>query len=202
MRQIRVKMEDSTWLKRKVFDWGLKVGLQVADLRFAGQPVPPGLKLLHRFFHFALYRLIQDRLGFLRLRKAYTAGAALGPDVFRFFHALGINLKQGYGQTETAGIFCFHRDGDIKFETVGTPFPGVDVRVSDKGEILVRGDIVCRGYYRRDDEPAPAGHPGHHPYAPLLLRAGAHRRTRGAAAAHRQRGHRRHHGQHRALQCD
>jgi len=151
MRQIRVKMEDSTWLKRKVFDWGLKVGLQVADLRFAGQPVPPGLKLLHRFFHFALYRLIQDRLGFLRLRKAYTAGAALGPDVFRFFHALGINLKQGYGQTETAGIFCFHRDGDIKFETVGTPFPGVDVRVSDKGEILVRGDIVCRGYYRRDE---------------------------------------------------
>jgi len=151
MRQIRVKMEDSTWLKRKVFDWGLKVGLQVADLRFAGQPVPPGLKLLHRFFHFALYRLIQDRLGFLRLRKAYTAGAALGPDVFRFFHALGINLKQGYGQTETAGIFCFHRDGDIKFETVGTPFPGVEVRISDKGEILVRGDIVCRGYYRRDE---------------------------------------------------
>src|SRR5690606_36220380 len=151
MRQIRVKMEDSTWLKRKVFDWGLKVGLQVADLRFAGQPVPPGLKLLHRFFHFALCRLIQDRLGFLRLRKAYSAGAALGPDVFRFFHALGIYLKQGYGQTETAGIFCFHRDGDIKFETVGTPFPGVDVRVSDKGEILVRGDIVCRGYYRRDE---------------------------------------------------
>ena len=151
MRQIRVKMEDSTWLKRKVFEWGLKVGLRVADLRFAGRPVPPGLGLLHRFFHFALYRLIQDRLGFLRLRKAYTAGAALGPDVFRFFHALGINLKQGYGQTETAGIFCFHRDGDIKFETVGTPFPGVEVRISDKGEILVRGDIVCRGYYRRDE---------------------------------------------------
>ncbi|HLT57866.1 MAG: AMP-binding protein [Limnochordales bacterium] len=151
MRQIRVKMEDSTWLKRQVFHWGLHVGLKVADLRFAGQPVPLSLKLLHRFFHFALYRLVQDRFGFLRLRKAYTAGAALGPDVFRFFHALGVNLKQGYGQTETSGIFCVHRDGDIKFETVGTPFPGVEVKVSDQGEIMVRGEIVCRGYYGRDD---------------------------------------------------
>lgn len=151
MRNIRVKIEDSTWLKRFTFHHGLRVGLAAADLELAGHPVPFGLRTMRRLFHFILFRLLQDRFGFLRLRKAYTAGAALGPDVFRFFHALGVNLKQGYGQTETAGIFCFHRDDDIKFETVGPTVPGVELRISEQGEVLVRSEGVCQGYYKLPD---------------------------------------------------
>ncbi|MEW6049111.1 MAG: AMP-binding protein, partial [Bacillota bacterium] len=99
-RQVRVKIEDSTPLKRLAFRAGMAVGERVADRKLAGRAVPLGLRLLHRALWWILYRPLLDRLGLVRLRKAYTAGAALGPDVFRFFHALGINLKQGYGQTE------------------------------------------------------------------------------------------------------
>ncbi|HEY8368448.1 MAG TPA: AMP-binding protein, partial [Thermodesulfobacteriota bacterium] len=154
VRHIRVKIDDSTPLKRGFFRLGLAVGHRVADRRLRGEAVPWPLRLLELFFRATLYRLVQDRLGFLRLRKAYTAGAALGPDVFRFFHALGINLKQGYGQTESGGIFCVHRDGDIRFDTVGVPYPGTEVRISAEGEVLVRGGSVARGYYRRDEATA------------------------------------------------
>ncbi|WP_068141555.1 AMP-binding protein [Limnochorda pilosa] len=152
VRQIRVKVEDSTRLKHWFFAVGMRVGERAADHRFQKRPLPWYLWLAHRFFRLTLYRLVQDRLGFLRLRKAYTAGAALGPDVFRFFHALGVNLKQGYGQTEAAGIFCFHRDDDVAFDTVGIPYPGAEVRISDEGEVLVRADSVCRGYHGREEE--------------------------------------------------
>ena len=82
------------------------------------------------------------------MRRAYTGGAALGPDVFRFYHAIGVNLKQLYGQTEVSGISVVHRDGDIRFQTVGVPLPRTEIRISDEGEILCRSPAVFQGYFR------------------------------------------------------
>ena len=94
-----------------------------------------------------LFRTLRDRIGLSRIRNAYTGGAALGPDVFRFFHEIGVNLKQIYGQTEISGISATHRDRDIKFETVGHPIPETEIQISDDGEVLSKSDCVFQGYY-------------------------------------------------------
>jgi len=97
---------------------------------------------------------LKDHLGMSRVRNAYTGGAAMGPDHFRFFHSLGVNLKQIYGQTEVAGISVVHRRGDIKFDTVGTPIPGTEVRINQDGEILTRSPSVFQGYYKNPEATA------------------------------------------------
>jgi long-chain acyl-CoA synthetase len=94
---------------------------------------------------------LKDHLGLSRVRNAYTGGAAMGPDHFRFFHALGVNLKQIYGQTEVAGISVVHRSGDIKFDTVGHPIPGTEVKIAEDGEILTRSPSVFLGYYKNPE---------------------------------------------------
>jgi long-chain acyl-CoA synthetase len=96
---------------------------------------------LRRVAYLAAHKL-RDHLGLSRIRNAYTGGAALGPDHFRFFHALGVNLKQIYGQTEIAGISVVHRTNDIKFDTVGRPIPGTEVGITEEGEIISRGSSV------------------------------------------------------------
>lgn len=98
-----------------------------------GRPMPLGLRLAYWLADQVLFKPLRDQLGFLRLRRAYTGGAALGPDVFRFFHAIGVNLKQIYGQTEIIGIAFVHRDGDVRHDTVGLPIPGTEVRISEAG---------------------------------------------------------------------
>jgi long-chain acyl-CoA synthetase len=100
-----------------------------------------------------VFRALKDRLGFARLRSASTGGAALGPDVFRFFHALGVNLKQIYGQTEISGISCVHRDGDVDFDTVGKPIAETEIRIhepdpSGVGEIISRSPALFQGYHK------------------------------------------------------
>src|SRR2546427_906016 len=97
-----------------------------------------------------------DKFGLSRIRFAYTGGAPLGPEIFRFFRATGLNLKQVYGQTETAGICVLHPDGEVRAETVGKPTPGTRIRISDTGEILVAGDSVFLGYYQNPDATAKA----------------------------------------------
>jgi long-chain acyl-CoA synthetase len=88
------------------------------------------------------------------LKRAYTGGAALGPDIFRFFHAMGVNLKQIYGQTEVSGISVLHSDGDVKYQTVGVPVPGTEIRIADDGEILTRSPAVFVGYYKNPEATA------------------------------------------------
>ncbi len=95
-----------------------------------------------------IYRPLVNQIGFLRLRRAYTGGAALGPELFKFYQAIGVNLKQIYGQTEIVGIAYMHRDGDIRPDTVGKPLPGTECRISEEGEILSRSDSVTPGYYK------------------------------------------------------
>ncbi len=144
---VQVKIEDTTRLKRRVYDWAMKIGYEMADLRFAKE-APSFLQHVRYFLaDWLVFQEIKDQLGLRHLARAYTGGAALGPDVFRFFHALGVNLKQVYGQTEASGLCVIHRDGDVKFQTVGTAMPGSEVKVAESGEILIRSDAVFHGYY-------------------------------------------------------
>jgi long-chain acyl-CoA synthetase len=148
---VQVKIMDTTPFKRFMFERCMPIGKKVADLRFEKKPVPLAWKLLYWLAHVLLFRALKDRLGFTHIRSASTGGAALGPDVFRFFHAMGVRLKQIYGQTEISGISCIHRDDDIQFHTVGKPIPETEVRISETGEILSRSPAVFIGYYKNEE---------------------------------------------------
>jgi long-chain acyl-CoA synthetase len=147
---VQVRIMDTSPFKRLMYNLCLPVGQKVADLHFARRPVPARLRILYRLATWGLFRALRDRLGFTHLRSGSTGGAALGPDVFRFFHAMGVPLKQIYGQTEISGISCIHREEDIQFHTVGKPIPGTEVRISERGEILSRSAAVFLGYYKNE----------------------------------------------------
>ena len=151
LSQVQVRLDDAGWLKRVVFGWGYGVGDRAAELRVRGQRPPLGLRLQHAVADLVALRPVRDQLGLSRLRRAYTGGAPLGPDVFRFFHTIGVNLKQIYGQTEICGIAVLHRDDDVKFATVGKPIPGTDLALAEDGEILLTSDAVFAGYYRHEE---------------------------------------------------
>ena len=156
-RSVMVKHLDASWIKRVVYRMAMPVGYRMADFKFAQKKPPLGWRLLYNLTYLLIFRALKDRLGFARLRSASTGGAALGPDVFRFFHALGVNLKQIYGQTEISGISCIHRDGDIDFDSVGEPIPETDIRIhnpdpSGVGEIISRSPALFRGYYKNPEE--------------------------------------------------
>ncbi len=151
---VQVRIMDTTPFKRFMFERCMPIGKQVADLRFEKKPVPLRLRLAWFLADWLLFRALKDRLGMSNLRSASTGGAALGPDVFRFFHAIGVPLRQIYGQTEIAGISCIHREGDIAFHTVGVPIPGTEIRIAENGEILSRSASVFRGYYKNDEATA------------------------------------------------
>ncbi len=154
--QVQVRIEDASWLKRRFYRWAMPIGQRMADRRFRKEQASIGLRLLYFLADWLVFQEIKDQLGLRRLKRAYTGGAALGPDVFRFFHALGVNLKQIYGQTEINGIAVLHRDGDIKFQTVGTPLPETEVRIDASGEILMRSPAVMLGYYRNPEATSEA----------------------------------------------
>jgi long-chain acyl-CoA synthetase len=156
VRTAQVKVLDAPWLKRAAYRWAMRLGNEVADLRFAKKPVPPGLRLGYRLADLAVFRKLRDHLGMARMRRAYSGGAALGPDHMRFFHAIGVNLKQIYGQTEIAGISVLHRDGDVKFDTCGLPIPETELRIAPDGEILSRSPCVFKGYYKDAEATAQA----------------------------------------------
>jgi long-chain acyl-CoA synthetase len=146
--EVVVKMQDASWLKRQVYGWGVRIGQQVSDRRAARQPVPASLKFQHAIAERLVFFPLRDQLGLGKLRRAYTGGAALGPDTFRFFRGIGVNLKQVYGQTEIAGLSVIHRDGEVDPETVGKPIARTELRISDAGEILSRSGGLFAGYYK------------------------------------------------------
>ena len=150
--QIWVKIDESYPFNRWFYRRMMAVGQRAAQYRMQGKPMPPGLGLSYRFAHWALFRPMKDVLGFLRLKRAYTGGAALGPDSFKFFQGMGVNLKQVYGQTETSGLAYVQRDGQINPDSVGKPLPGVEVKISESGEVLTKCEGVCHGYYKREDD--------------------------------------------------
>jgi long-chain acyl-CoA synthetase len=150
-RTVQVKYLDATWIKRKFYEFSTYVGYKVANLKFDKKSVPVFWRSLEWLAYMIVQKKLKDHLGLSRVRNAYTGGAAMGPDHFRFFHALGVNLKQIYGQTEVAGISVVHRSGDIKFDTVGHPIPGTEVKIAEDGEILTRSPSVFLGYYKNPE---------------------------------------------------
>jgi long-chain acyl-CoA synthetase len=151
---VQVKVMDASWLKRAIFNLCKPLGYRMADYRFRKESPPLHWRLLYLLAYWGVFRALKDRLGFSCIRTASTGGAALGPDTFRFFHALGVNLKQIYGQTEISGISCIHRDGDIKFDTVGKPINGAEIRITEDGEIISRSSSVFLGYYKDPESTA------------------------------------------------
>lgn len=152
VRNIQVKYLDSTWSKRKAYELAMKIGYHVADLKFSKKPIPWYWKILNYLAYLGVHKKLKDHLGLSRIRYTYTGGAAMGPDHFRFFHSIGVNLKQIYGQTEIAGISVLHRDDDIKFDTVGKPIPETEVKITSEGEIISKSPSVFQGYYKMPEE--------------------------------------------------
>lgn len=148
---VQVRIMDASPLKRRVYNFCLPIGYHWADLKF--QKKTPTLldRLKYGLAYLLVFRALKDRLGFTHIRSASTGGAALGPDTFRFFHALGVNLKQIYGQTEISGISCIHYDGDIDFDSVGKPIPGTDIKITEEGEIISRSSSLFMGYFENQE---------------------------------------------------
>lgn len=151
---VQVKMMESTPFKRFMYNSFMPIGERVAATRLAGKPVSLLSRAGFWVAHIALMRALRDRLGLSRTRIALTGGSALGPDAFRFFHAMGVNLRQVYGLTEISGVACMHQSGDIKGTTVGLPLPGTEISISKEGEILLKSPGIFTGYY--SDEAATA----------------------------------------------
>jgi len=146
--RIRVKMSDAGLVKRICFNGAEKIGKTTAANAVRGNGASWTLGLLHRLAARTVYRPLLDRIGCANLRSAFTGGHPISPDVIGFFRTIGLNLKQCYGLTEAGGIFQIQPDDQVKLETVGKSIPGVQVRISDDQEVLVRSDAVFSGYYQ------------------------------------------------------
>ena len=150
--QIWLKIDESYWLNRLLYNYFIKVGLQAATFRMSGKTMPLSLKFKSWLGYQMIFRPLINQIGLLRLRRAYTGGAALGPELFTFYQAIGVNLKQIYGQTEIVGIAYMHRDGDVRPDTVGKPLPGTECKISEEGEILSKSPCVTPGYYKMPEK--------------------------------------------------
>ena len=151
---VQVKVMDASFLKRSVFNTCVPIGRKWSEYKFEKKTPPFYFRLLYILAYLAVFKALKDRLGFSNIRSATTGGAALGPDTFKFFHALGISLKQIYGQTEISGISCVHKNSDINPDTMGEPIPETEVKISETGEILSRSPAVFPGYYKQPEETA------------------------------------------------
>ena len=151
---VSIRMEDAArpkrWLYAKFMALARRVGADILN----GAPVGAVDRFMYRLGDLVIYGPLRNVLGMSRIRVAYTAGAAIGPDLFRFYRSIGVNLKQFYGQTETCAYVCLQQDGKVKLQTVGTAAPGIELKIADDGEVLVRGVSVLQGYYKRPDATA------------------------------------------------
>lgn len=148
---VYIKMSDATWFKKFVFSLALTIGKKRASLRMNFKPVPVYLDILYRIMYLIVFAKLKERLGFDRLRIAYSGAAPISPDVLHFFQSIGVNLVEGYGQTEGTGVTCVSRADKVKFGTVGPPLQGTKLKIADDGEILVNSPSVFKGYYKDPD---------------------------------------------------
>jgi len=156
LSQAQVRIEDANWLQRRLAKFFLPRGMLKARLELEGKPVPARLRALAWLGRWLVFDPLRDQLGFRRIRAAITGGASLGPEMMQFFRAIGVNLKQLYGATECCAPATLHRDGRVKLETVGSPLPGVDIKLSDRGEVLIRTEGLFTGYYKSPEQTASA----------------------------------------------
>jgi long-chain acyl-CoA synthetase len=160
LTQIMVRMEDAGPLKKRMFHGFLDVARRCGERILDGQPVGAKDRLLYRLGDLVVYGPLRNRMGFSNLRVAYTAGEAIGPELFRFYRSLGVNLKQLYGQTEASVYITMQPDGEVYPDTVGKPAPGVEISIADTGEVLYRSPGVFLKYYKNDEATNAAKLPG------------------------------------------
>ncbi len=148
---VLVRMEDASWIKRKMFDYFINVAKHCGIRILQKESVGVMERVLYAIGNILVYAPLKNTMGFSRIRIAYTAGEAIGPEIFAFFRALGINVKQLYGQTEASVYITVQQDNDVQPDTCGIPFPDVDVKISDAGEILYKSPGVFQGYYKNPE---------------------------------------------------
>ena len=148
---VMIRIEDAAWPKRRLTRALLDLAQDLERRRLTGQPLPWWPRLLAPLGHLLVYGPLRDNLGLRRIRIAYTAGEAIGPEIFVFFRALGINVKQLYGMTEASVFVAVQKDGDVRLDTVGTPMPEVEIRISESGEVLFRSPGVFQGYFKNPE---------------------------------------------------
>ena len=150
LTSVMIRMEDAGAIKRKMFHYFMEVARKVGPQLMDGKPVPAGQRLLYALGNLMVFGPLRNTLGLSRVRVAYTAGEAIGPDLFTFYRSIGINLKQLYGSTETAVFVCLQPDHEARADTVGVPCDGVEIKLSDSGEILVKSPGLLKGYYKNE----------------------------------------------------
>jgi len=151
---IMIRMADATWLKRMVFKACMGIGMKYAGLTLNFKPVPLYLKVAYLAAYLAVFRKLKERLGFDRVQLAISGAAPISPEVLKFFHAIGLPMIEGYGQTEGTGVTSVTRVENIKIGKVGPPLPGVEVKIAPDGEILVKGPGVFKGYFKNPEATA------------------------------------------------
>lgn len=154
LTNVMIRMEDAAKFKQRLFRYFMGVAKRVGVAILDGKPVGAKDRLLYRLGELIIYGPLKNALGFSRIRIAYTAGEAIGPDIFDFYRSLGINVKQLYGQTEAAVFVTMQPNGEIKADTVGTPAPQVEIKITDAGEVMYRGPGVFQSYYKNPEATA------------------------------------------------
>jgi long-chain acyl-CoA synthetase len=154
LTRVMIRMEDAGFLKRRMFHFFIGVARKYGERILNGQSVPLTGRLLYWLGEILIYGPLKNVLGFSRVRVAYTAGEAIGPDLFAFYRSIGLNLKQLYGQTEAFLYLTAHPDGEIYSDTVGPTFPNVDIRLSENGEVLFKSPGMFAGYFKDDAKTA------------------------------------------------
>ena len=156
LTNVMIRMEDASAIKRKLFHAAMAVAKRVGPELMDGKPVGMLDRIKYTLGNWLVYGPLRNSLGLSRVRVAYTAGEAIGPDLFTFYRSIGINLKQLYGSTETAVFVCLQPDHQVYADTVGVPISGVEIKVAENGEILVRSPGLLKEYYKNPEATAEA----------------------------------------------
>ncbi|TAK50300.1 MAG: long-chain fatty acid--CoA ligase [Xanthobacteraceae bacterium] len=151
LTRVMIRMEDASALKRAMFHYFIGIARKYGEKLLNGEPVPLGGRLLYAIGNLLVYGPLKNVLGFSRIRVGYTAGEAIGPELFSFYRSLGINLKQLYGQTEAFLYITVQVDGDVRADTVGPLAPHVEVRFSETGEVLFKSPGMFTGYFKDEE---------------------------------------------------
>jgi long-chain acyl-CoA synthetase len=154
LTRVMIRMEDASFLKRKMFHYFVGVARKYGERILNGQHVPLGGRFLYWLGDLLVYGPLKNVLGLSRVRVAYTAGEAIGPELFAFYRSIGLNLKQLYGQTEAFLYLTAQSDGEIYSDTVGRTFPNVDIRITENGEVLFKSPGMFTGYFKDDAKTA------------------------------------------------
>ena len=154
LTSVSIRMEDASSLKRNLYKYFMSLAMKVGPKRMDGESIGFFNSLLYGLGDLLVYGPLRNNLGFSRVRVAYTAGEAIGPDLFSFYRSIGVNLKQLYGSTETAVFVCLQPDNQARADTVGVPCRGVEIKVADNGEILVKSPGLLKGYYKNPEATA------------------------------------------------